>query len=61
MRTNERSLLRAWLRCAVVVGLAAGAVAAERPRVIVLTDIENEPDDAMLTCPQEWSQSLSPG
>ena len=47
MRTNDRGLLRAWLSCAVAVGLAAGAVAAERPRVIVLTDIENEPDDAM--------------
>ena len=31
----------------VVDADASRTVAAERPRVIVLTDIENEPDDAM--------------
>jgi len=30
-----------------LIGVASDAVAAERPRVLVLTDIENEPDDAM--------------
>jgi hypothetical protein len=30
-----------------IIGLAGGAVAADKPRVVVLTDIENEPDDAM--------------
>jgi hypothetical protein len=30
-----------------LIAAVATAVAAERPRVVVLTDIENEPDDAM--------------
>lgn len=45
---------RSFQWCAVAVlaawatpPVAAAAVPAERPRVIVLTDIENEPDDAM--------------
>lgn len=47
-----RHLMRAavgWIGClAAVTALAAPpASAAEKPRVIVLTDIENEPDDAM--------------
>ncbi len=39
----------AWLAMASVAVAAApsAAVAAEKPRVFVLTDIENEPDDAM--------------
>jgi len=32
---------------ALVLGIASLAQAAEKPRVFVLTDIENEPDDAM--------------
>ena len=32
---------------ALIVGLAASVFAADKPRVLVLTDIENEPDDAM--------------
>jgi hypothetical protein len=49
---------------AIIAGLVLGAAAAgparaERPRVIVLTDIENEPDDAMslvrfLTYCNQW-------
>ena len=44
---------------ALVACMCAGASAAEKPRVIVLTDIENEPDDAMsmvrfLTYTNQW-------
>lgn len=40
-----------YLRCALtvllVVGITSSTVASGKPRVFVLTDIENEPDDAM--------------
>lgn len=35
------------LSCLVAFGLNLAAATDTRPRVIVLTDIENEPDDAM--------------
>lgn len=33
-----------------VMAMAADNAKAQKPRVIVLTDIENEPDDAMSWC-----------
>lgn len=42
--TLFRALFRSWV---ITASLAGACLAAERPRVIVLTDIENEPDDAM--------------
>jgi hypothetical protein len=44
MRATGLALLQAWM---IAAGMAAASLAADRPRVIVLTDIENEPDDAM--------------
>ena len=44
MRATGLALLQAWM---IAAGLAVACLAADRPRVIVLTDIENEPDDAM--------------
>ncbi|KAA5547366.1 DUF1593 domain-containing protein [Roseiconus nitratireducens] len=46
---NRTGLTRLLWRCALlfVCGQFAIASAAEKPRVFVLTDIENEPDDAM--------------
>lgn len=44
MRVTGLALLQAWM---IAAGMAAASLAADRPRVIVLTDIENEPDDAM--------------
>ena len=38
---------RMLLSLLLAVGLAGSGVAAAKPRVLVLTDIENEPDDAM--------------
>ena len=48
-----------FLLIAVAFGFCASLSAAEKPRVFVLTDIENEPDDAMsmvrfLTYCNEW-------
>ncbi len=48
------------LLLALAVGVSANAHAADKPRVIVLTDIENEPDDAQsmvrfLTYANHWS------
>ena len=42
--TMKIRLLAFWF---VALGTAIAAFAAEKPRVLVLTDIENEPDDAM--------------
>lgn len=44
---GEIRFFRFLLLTVVVVFLAFGATASEKPRVFVLTDIENEPDDAM--------------
>jgi hypothetical protein len=43
----KRSDFLILLLCACALGFGGLASAAERPRVFVLTDIENEPDDAM--------------
>ena len=46
--TPLRSRLRSVaLFAAIGLGCAASVQAADKPRVMVLTDIENEPDDAM--------------
>jgi hypothetical protein len=54
------------LLLALAVGLAPGAQAADKPRVLVLTDIENEPDDAMslvrfLTCANHFDIEVAGG
>ena len=42
-----KSLAAILLLTCLAIGLGSGASAAAKPRVLVLTDIENEPDDAM--------------
>ena len=54
----SHSLVRLVLMAFVLV-LYPGLAAAQKPRVVVLTDIENEPDDAMsmvrfLTYANQW-------
>jgi len=43
----KMNLILCWCVCFLVSGVAATVFADSRPRVLVLTDIENEPDDAM--------------
>ncbi len=47
MKPRPAFLHRAALLLALLVSATLGFSAAEKPRVFVLTDIENEPDDAM--------------
>jgi hypothetical protein len=47
MKPARYNLRAAALLAAMVLGCAASVQAADKPRVMVLTDIENEPDDAM--------------
>lgn len=62
-KTNRYFLLAQYIRLLLVTGLLSAITnnvnASEKPRVIVLTDIENEPDDAMslvrfLTYTNQW-------
>jgi hypothetical protein len=55
--TNPR--LASLLACVLVLSSSTHATAADKPRVFVLTDIENEPDDAqslvrLLTCANKF-------
>jgi hypothetical protein len=47
MKPGRSRLRAAALFAALLLVCAAGVQAADKPRVMVLTDIENEPDDAM--------------
>ena len=59
MRLTKDCLLTVFLMAIIYATTANHCVAAEKPRVLVLTDIENEPDDAMslvrfLTYCNQW-------